>query len=66
VSKKVICDGIPLSSLAFIDKPELILSQRESVEMPFRYLVLPNSVSVPLVPDGFIDLLRKSNDEGFN
>ncbi|KAJ3062238.1 hypothetical protein HDU98_001874 [Podochytrium sp. JEL0797] len=60
VSKRVIEGGFKLSELKFVDKPDLQLSAHESVEMPFRYLVEDGK---PVLPPGFLDLLRKTNND---
>ncbi|KAJ3287052.1 hypothetical protein HDU79_006003 [Rhizoclosmatium sp. JEL0117] len=60
VSKRVLEGGKKLSELQFVDKPELKVSKSESVEMPFRYLVENGQ---PILPAGFIELLRKTNNE---
>ncbi|KAI8609245.1 SAM-dependent RNA methyltransferase [Chytriomyces sp. MP71] len=62
VSKRVV-EGTPLSKLTFVDKPDLLLRKGESVEMPFRYLVEDGKI---LIPDGFLDLLRKTNDQALD
>ncbi|KAJ3120743.1 hypothetical protein HK100_012664 [Physocladia obscura] len=60
VSKRVIEGGKKLSELEFVDKPDINLSSHESVEMPFRYLV---ENGAPLLPAGFLELLRKTNND---
>ncbi|KAI8840758.1 SAM-dependent RNA methyltransferase [Chytriomyces cf. hyalinus JEL632] len=59
VAKRIV-DGKRLQDIEFVDKPELQLRKGESVEMPFRYIVENGQ---PLVPAGFLDLLRKTNDQ---
>ncbi|KAI9208456.1 SAM-dependent RNA methyltransferase [Polychytrium aggregatum] len=59
-SQHVLEKGIPLDELKFIDHPEIVLSKRETVQMPFRYLL--NSEGKMIMPPGFKKLLRKGND----
>ncbi|KAJ3328277.1 hypothetical protein HDU76_010263 [Blyttiomyces sp. JEL0837] len=60
VSKMVLVEGIPLNKIPFVDRPDIKIFKNESVEMPFRYVVENGE---PKVPKGFIDLLRKTNDD---
>ncbi|KAJ3243329.1 hypothetical protein HDU77_010453 [Chytriomyces hyalinus] len=62
VAKRIV-DGKRLQDIEFVDKPELQLRKGESVEMPFRYIVENGQ---PLVPAGFLDLLRKTNDQALD
>ncbi|KAJ3106391.1 hypothetical protein HDU97_006376 [Phlyctochytrium planicorne] len=56
-----ILSGTPMEDLKFIDRPTVQLYKNESVEMPFRYLL--NDAGKPIMPPGFLDVLKKSNDE---
>ncbi|KAJ3252411.1 hypothetical protein HK103_001578 [Boothiomyces macroporosus] len=60
VSQRVLEHGIKLSDLEFVDFPEIPLGKKQTVELPFRYLVENGK---PKLPDGLLDLLRKQNDE---
>lgn len=60
VSKKIF-EGARLGEIPFIDRPDIVLGKNERVEMPFRYIKEANGQ--PKVPPGFIELLRKSNNE---
>ncbi|KAJ3032162.1 UNVERIFIED_CONTAM: hypothetical protein HDU68_000001 [Siphonaria sp. JEL0065] len=60
VSRRVVEGGFKLSELTFVDKPDLQLDLHQSVEMPFRYLVEDGK---PVLPAGFLDLLRKTNND---
>ncbi|KAJ3217858.1 hypothetical protein HDU67_007144 [Dinochytrium kinnereticum] len=57
-----ILTGTPMDRLNFVDRPSVQLYKNESVEMPFRYLV--DDSGKPIMPPGFIEVLKKSNDEG--
>lgn len=59
VAKHVIEDQIPLNALEYVDRPEIKLGKKETVELPFRYL---KKDGVPQLPKGLIDLLKKSNE----
>ncbi|KAJ3179796.1 hypothetical protein HDU87_002364 [Geranomyces variabilis] len=61
VSKEVIENQIPLDKLAYVDRPEIKLGKKETAELPFRYLVNPET-GEPQLPEGLIELLKKSND----
>ncbi|KAI9102636.1 SAM-dependent RNA methyltransferase [Phlyctochytrium arcticum] len=61
VARKVIEEKIPLSDLRFVDRPEVKLGKKETVELPFRYLV-DEATGGPKLPPGLIGLLKKSND----
>ncbi|KAJ3274685.1 hypothetical protein HDV01_002207 [Terramyces sp. JEL0728] len=60
VSQRVLEHGIKLGDLEFVDFPEIPLGKKQTVELPFRYLVEDGK---PKLPDGLLDLLRKQNDE---
>ncbi|TPX59923.1 hypothetical protein PhCBS80983_g02119 [Powellomyces hirtus] len=59
VSKHVIEDQTPLDKLVYVDRPEIKLGKKETAELPFRYLLVDGK---PQLPDGLIELLKKSND----
>lgn len=59
VAQKVVEEKIPLDKLEYVDRPEIKLGKRETVELPFRYLVTDGK---PRLPDGLLELLKKSND----
>ncbi|KAI8817480.1 SAM-dependent RNA methyltransferase [Fimicolochytrium jonesii] len=60
VAQHIIEDQIPLSELKFVDRPEIKLGKKESVELPFRYLV--DAGGEPRLPRGLRELLKRSND----
>ncbi|OAV87836.1 hypothetical protein PTTG_10225, partial [Puccinia triticina 1-1 BBBD Race 1] len=57
VTKRIVEDNRTLEDLNWVVKPELVFSPKERVEMPFRYLALPNGQ--PIMPDGMKELIRK-------
>lgn len=64
VAQNVLEGQTPLDKLVFVDRPEIKLGKKEVVEMPFRYLV--NDEGNPKLPDGMLELLRKSNEMCLN
>ncbi|KAJ3291330.1 hypothetical protein HK104_006177 [Borealophlyctis nickersoniae] len=60
VSQKVVEEKIPLDQLPYVDRPEIRLGKKETVEMPFRYLKKEDGS--PGLPPGMLELLRKSNE----
>jgi ribosome biogenesis SPOUT family RNA methylase Rps3 len=64
VAQQVLEHQKPLESLNFVDKPEIKLGKKESVQLPFRYLV--NDDGAPTLPDGLLALIRKSNELSLN
>ena len=63
VSKKILSDQICLSDMKFIDKPNIPIRKKETIEMPFRYLISNNSKNndEPMLPNGMIELLREND-----
>lgn len=62
-TRMVIQDGIALTQIPYIDHPEIKVSKHESTEMPFRYVVGPDSK--PIMPAGMLDLIKKDSEKGF-
>jgi ribosome biogenesis SPOUT family RNA methylase Rps3 len=54
---------VPLDQIPYVDHPELRLDEHESTEMPFRYVKDANSL--PVMPVGMLDLIRKDSEKGF-
>ncbi|CAG8469275.1 9829_t:CDS:2 [Cetraspora pellucida] len=79
VTKRVIEDRVVIDQIPYIDFPEIKLSIKESVVMPFRYITIPHPNKstlqtttdelklnlVPLLPEGMIELLKKDGDMAF-
>lgn len=57
VAQQIVEKKIPLDDLKFVDRPEIWLSKRESVTLPFRYLV--NEKGEPKLPPGLIEHMKK-------
>ncbi|KAJ3017446.1 hypothetical protein HKX48_003548 [Thoreauomyces humboldtii] len=62
VAKHVIENRTPLDQLQYVDRPEIRLGRRETAELPFRYLAVDGK---PQLPEGLVDLLKKSNNTPF-
>lgn len=66
---------VSLSSIPYIDRPEIKFTRKESVIMPFRYVATTavvtgadgteKTVRRPVMPPGMIELLKKDNEKGF-
>ena len=65
VAQRVTRDQEPLESIPFVDRPELRMSKKEVVQMPFRYMV-DLKTNAPKLPPGMMQLLRDSNDLPLN
>ncbi|KAI9628124.1 hypothetical protein KEM48_011802 [Puccinia striiformis f. sp. tritici PST-130] len=63
VTKRIVEDGRTLDDLDWVVKPELVFTPNEKVEMPFKYLALPNGQ--PIMPDGMRELIHKDLDRAF-
>jgi len=62
VTKRVVQDKVPLDKIPYIDYPTISFNAKESVEMPFRYILEANE---PLLPPGMRELLYEDLDKGF-
>ena len=62
VAQEIIENQKFLKDLQFVDRPEIKLGNKSSVELPFRYLVKDGE---PRLPDGLIELIKKENDTPF-
>ncbi|KAF9452102.1 DUF431-domain-containing protein [Macrolepiota fuliginosa MF-IS2] len=63
VTKLVVQDKIPLDKIPYVDFPTIRFSARESVEMPFRYIVENNE---PKLPPGMRQLLHEDLNKSFD
>jgi len=63
VTKKVVCDKVPLDKIPYIDYPTITFSPKESVEMPFRYIA---DGQEPLLPPGMRELLHEDLNKSFD
>lgn len=66
VTKRVVEDGIPLDQIKYVDFPTITFNKQESVEMPFRYLVVDGTDDEPLLPPGMRELLHTDLNKSFD
>ncbi|KAF8477713.1 hypothetical protein DFH94DRAFT_755261 [Russula ochroleuca] len=66
VTKRVIVDRVPLEDIQYIDYPTIRFNARESVEMPFRYMIAPGTKDEPLLPPGMKAHLHADLDQSFD
>ncbi|KAH6575873.1 hypothetical protein BASA50_010586 [Batrachochytrium salamandrivorans] len=64
VSQIVLEKGVPLDKIEYVNRPEIKLGRREMVELPFKYIRLPNGE--PKLPPGLIQHLKDGNDMSLN
>ncbi|KAG7095995.1 hypothetical protein E1B28_006678 [Marasmius oreades] len=65
VTKRVVHDKVPLDKIEYIDFPNITFNRKESVEMPFRYMV-EESTREPLLPPGMRKLLHEDLNKSFD
>ncbi|KAI0265343.1 SAM-dependent RNA methyltransferase [Gloeopeniophorella convolvens] len=65
VAKRVVVDGLALDTIPYVDHPTIRFNARESVEMPFRYMIAPGTVDEPLLPPGMKEHLHADLDQAF-
>ncbi|PJF17190.1 hypothetical protein PSACC_02984 [Paramicrosporidium saccamoebae] len=59
-TKRIVEDGIPFSSLEFIDRPEISASANEKLILNFRFLA--DAHGAPMIAPGIKDLLLAEDD----
>lgn len=64
VTKLVVQDKIPLEKIPYIDFPTIRFNAKESVEMPFRYVVEKDNE--PKLPPGMRHLLHEDLNKSFD
>ncbi|EKM78279.1 hypothetical protein AGABI1DRAFT_121406 [Agaricus bisporus var. burnettii JB137-S8] len=64
VTKLVVQDKIPLDKIPYVDFPTIRFNAKESVEMPFRYIVDKNGD--PALPPGMRQLLHEDLNKSFD
>ncbi|SPO06659.1 probable DUF431 domain protein [Cephalotrichum gorgonifer] len=64
VTRIVVQDKVPLDSIPYDDFPELKFNERESTEMPFRYV--KGEDGKPIMPEGMVELIRKDADKAID
>ncbi|KAF9456733.1 SAM-dependent RNA methyltransferase [Collybia nuda] len=63
VTKIVVDDGVPLDKIPYVDFPTIRFNAKESVEMPFRYIV---DGKEPRLPPGMRQLLYEDLNKTFD
>jgi len=63
VTKIVVQDGTKLKEIPYIDFPTIIFNSKESVEMPFRYILKDGK---PILPLGMHELLHRDLNKSFD
>ncbi|KAI0078031.1 DUF431-domain-containing protein [Panus rudis PR-1116 ss-1] len=63
VTKLVVENKIPLKDIPHVDYPTFVFNQRESVEMPFRYIVEDGQ---PKLPPGMREHLQEDLNKSFD
>jgi len=66
VTKRVVVDRVPLDEIPYVDYPTIRFNARESVEMPFRYMIAPGTKDEPLLPPGMKAHLHADLDQSFD
>ncbi|KAH9971556.1 DUF431-domain-containing protein [Lactifluus volemus] len=66
VTKRVVVDRLLLEDIPYVDYPTIRFNARESVEMPFRYMIVPGTKDEPLLPPGMKEHLRADLDKTFD
>ncbi|KAF2204712.1 DUF431-domain-containing protein [Delitschia confertaspora ATCC 74209] len=62
VTRMVVHEKVPLGQVPYIDHPEIKVSENESTEMPFRYVI--GKDGQPIMPPGMVDLIKKDSEKG--
>ncbi|KAG2355999.1 SAM-dependent RNA methyltransferase [Suillus spraguei] len=63
VTKRVVDDKVQLNSIPYVDFPTITFNAKESVEMPFRYIVNGRE---PVLPSGMRELLHEDLNKSFD
>ncbi|KAG2120321.1 hypothetical protein BD769DRAFT_1480142 [Suillus cothurnatus] len=63
VTKQVVDDKVQLNAIPYVDSPTIIFNAKESVEMPFRYIV---NGKEPILPPGMRELLHEDLNKSFD
>ena len=64
VTRMVVKDKLPLDQIPYIDFPEIKTGEKESVEMPFRYVRATDGS--PIIPVGMVELIKADAEKGFD
>ncbi|KAG2753016.1 DUF431-domain-containing protein [Suillus brevipes Sb2] len=63
VTKRVVDDEVQLNAIPYVDFPTITFNAKESVEMPFRYIV---NGKEPILPPGMRELLHEDLNKSFD
>ncbi|KAG1778823.1 hypothetical protein EV702DRAFT_1092224 [Suillus placidus] len=63
VTKRVVDDKVQLNAIPYVDFPTITFNAKESVEMPFRYIV---NGKEPVLPPGMRELLHEDLNKSFD
>jgi ribosome biogenesis SPOUT family RNA methylase Rps3 len=63
VTKRVVDDKVQLNAIPYVDSPTITFNAKESVEMPFRYIV---NGKEPILPPGMRELLHEDLNKSFD
>lgn len=63
VTKQVVDDKVQLIAIPYVDSPTITFNAKESVEMPFRYIV---NGKEPILPPGMRELLHEDLNKSFD
>lgn len=55
---KMIVDGLPVEQMQFQDGIEIEIAQGESVDLPYKYLLIDGK---PMLPDGLVEMLKSQD-----
>ncbi|KAK7749172.1 hypothetical protein SLS62_008353 [Diatrype stigma] len=64
VTRMVIEEQYTLTTIPYLDFPELKFNEHESTQMPFRYVKGPDGK--PAMPEGMVDLIKKDADKSID
>lgn len=64
VTRMVVEEQYTLNMVPYVDHPELKFNDKESTQMPFRYVT--DKDGKPIMPEGMVDLIKKDADKAIN
>ncbi|KAK8098441.1 carboxypeptidase D [Apiospora kogelbergensis] len=64
VTRMVVEEQYTLDMIPYLDHPELKFGEKESTEMPFRYV--KGKDGKPIMPEGMVDLIKKDADKSID
>lgn len=63
-TRMVVQGGFDLAKIPYVDHPEIKVDERESTQMPFRYIV--GSDGLPIMPPGMVNLIKKDSEKSID